>query len=155
MREHVAVADTFLRIIPAEPTYVPSALARERALGVLRRAAPLADDIAAQVTSDVRFVDCGGNFETVSCPRCAADLGEWWSEVMEIGHGQGFQDLRVTVPCCGNQTSLNDLVYSWPAGFARYMLEALNPGIGTVPDTLVQRLEDALGAAVRVIWADY
>jgi hypothetical protein len=149
------MADTFLRIIPADPAFVPSALARERALVVLRRAAPLADDIAAQVSRDVRFIDCGGNFETVSCPRCGVDLGEWWSEVMEIGHSQGFQDLRITAPCCCRQTSLNDLVYSWPAGFARYTLEALNPGIGSLPETLVQRLEDTLGSAVRLIWAHY
>src|SRR5690242_13719891 len=109
------MADTYLRIIPADPQCVPSALARERALGVLQRAVPLADDFAARVTSDVRFVDCGANFETVCCPRCAADIGEWWSIAMEVGHEQKFADLRVTTPCCGCRTSLNDLVYAWPA----------------------------------------
>ena len=147
--------DTYLRIIPADPAYVPSALARDRALAVLQRAAPFADDIAAQVSESVRFVDCGANFESVGCPRCGADLGEWWSEAMELGHGQHFEDLRVTLPCCRTRTSLNELVYSWPAGFARYTLEALNPGVGSLPDTVVDRIEDALGSAVRVIWAHY
>ncbi len=149
------MSDTYLRIIPVDPGCVPTALARQRALTVLQRAIPLADDIASQVTDDVRFVDCGANFETVRCPRCGADLGEWWSVAMEMGHEQQFRDLRVTVPCCGTRTSLNKLAYSWPAGFARYTLEALNPGLGSLPDTLVRRLEDILGAAVRVIWAHY
>jgi len=35
------MSDTYLRIIPADPTCVPSALARERALDVIRRALPV------------------------------------------------------------------------------------------------------------------
>ena len=149
------MSDIYLRIIPNDSACVPSALARERALDVLQRAVPLADDVASQVMPEVRFVDCGDNFETVRCPHCGADVGEWWSVAMEIGHEQQFRDLRATTPCCGRYTSLNELVYSWPAGFARYSLEALNPGVGSLPETLVRRLEDALGAAVRVIWAHY
>jgi hypothetical protein len=149
------VSDVYLRIIPSDPGCVPSALARQRALGVLQRAVPLADDVAGQLTDEVRFVDCGDNFETVHCPGCGMDLGEWWSIAMETGHEQQFRDLRVTTPCCGARTSLNELAYSWPAGFARYSLEALNPGVGSLPETLVERLEDVLGAAVRIIWAHY
>ena len=147
--------DTYLRIIPSDPTYVPSALARERALAALRRALPVVDDIATHVTDEVRFVDCGANFETASCPHCGADLGEWWSEAMELGHRQHFRDLRVTVPCCGRRTSLNELAYSWPAGFARYTLEALNPGLGNLSQVVVQRLEHILGSKLRIIWAHY
>lgn len=149
------LSDTFLRIIPSDPTCVPSALARERALGVLRRAVPLAEDVAWQVTDEVRFVDAGANFETVSCPACGADLAEWWSLIMEVAHEQQFRDLRVTTPCCAVRTSLNELAYSVPAGFARYTLEVLNPGLGSLPESLVRRLEAALGASVRVIWAHY
>ena len=150
-----SVADTYLRIIPVDPQCVLSALARERALGVLQRAVALADDFQSRVTSEVRFVDCGANFETVRCPGCGADLGEWWSIAMEVADEQQFRDLRATLPCCGLHTSLNALVYSWPAGFARYTLEALNPGIGSLPERVVGRLEAALGARIRVIWAHY
>jgi hypothetical protein len=149
------MADTYLRIIPADPQCVPSALARERALGVLQRAVPLADDFQSRVTSDVRFVDCGANFETVSCPGCGADIGEWWSIAMEVAHDGGFVELRVTTPCCGFRTSLNDLVYASPAGFARYTLEVLNPGIGSLPERTLERLRSTLGADLRIIWAHY
>lgn len=149
------MSDTYLRIIPCDPGQVPSAQARVRAVGILERAVPQAEDITSSVTPEVRFVDCGDNFEAVHCPRCGADLGEWWSVAMEIGQEHQFRDLRVTAPCCGARTSLNELEYSWPAGFARYTLEALNPGLGSLPEPLVQRLEAALGAAVRIIWAHY
>ena len=113
------------------------------------------DDVVGQLTDAVRFVDCGANFETVCCPGCGADIGDWWSVVMEVGHEQQFQDLRVTTPCCGLHTSLNSLVYSWPSGFARYTLEVLNPGVGSLPQAVVDRLETALCAHLRVIWAHY
>ncbi len=147
------MSDTYLRIIPTDPTCVPSGLARERAVDLLQRAAPLADDIASQVSEDVRFIDAGADFETVCCPRCGMDVAEWWSLVMEVAHEQRFRDLRVTTPCCAARTSLNELVYTAPAGFARYTLEVLNPGLGSLSDSLIQRLEQALGARIRVIWA--
>jgi hypothetical protein len=149
------VADTFLRIIPSDPSRVPSALARERAIHLLRRAVPMADDVSAQVTEDVRFVDCGANFESVRCPACGTDLGEWWAEAMEMGQRQQFRDLRITTPCCGLHTSLNDLLYSWPAGFARYTLEALNPRRDGLPPRVWERLKHTLGTDLRLIRADY
>jgi hypothetical protein len=149
------VSDTYLRIIPADPTCVPSALARERAIDVVRRAVPLADDVTSVVTDNVRFVDCGENFETVRCSACGADVGEWWSMAMEMGHEQEFQDLRVTTPCCGLHTTLNDLLYSWPAGFARYTLEVLNPNVAQLSPAVQRRVEAALRAPVRVIWAQF
>jgi hypothetical protein len=149
------VSDTYVRIIPADPAFVPSALARQRALTILQHAAPLADDIANQVTEEVRFIDAGADFETVCCPRCGADVAEWWSLVMELAHEQQFRDLRISTPCCGTRTSLNELVYTPPAGFARYTLEALNPAVAKLPETLIPRLEQALGTPVRIIWAYY
>jgi hypothetical protein len=109
--------------------------------------------VSSLVTGNVRFVDCGGNFETVTCPLCGTDVGEWWSTAMEAAHEQQFQDLRATLPCCGRRASLNDLVYHWPMGFGRYTLEVLNPGVGSLPERVHHRLEELLGTPLRVIWA--
>jgi hypothetical protein len=149
------MADTFLRLIPEDPQLVPSATARERAAIILRRALPLAEDVANLVTQDVRFVDCGDNFERVACAYCGADLGEWWTLAMELGHEGRFRDLRATTPCCGRRTTLNALAYSWPVGFARFTLEVLNPGLDSLPDRIHQRLEDVLACRLRLIWAHY
>ena len=118
-----SMPDTVLRLIPCDPTYVPSVSARERTQEVVRRAVPYADDLAWQVTRDVRFVDCGGNFETVTCPRC------------------------------GLRSSLNDLRYTMPAGFGRCVLEVQNPSIESLPEEARRRIEQTLGCQVRVIWA--
>jgi hypothetical protein len=147
--------DTFLRLIPCEPACVPPASARERAQEVLRRALPYADDLAWRVNREVQFIDCGGNFETVTCPRCGHDLGEWWSVAMEAGHEQQFRDLRATTPCCHLRTTLNDLIYTMPAGFGRCVLEVQNPTIEVLPDQTRRRIEQSLGCQVRVIWAYY
>jgi hypothetical protein len=150
------MSDNFLLLIPERPTWVPSASAREAAVRLLQQALPLADDVSSAVTDEVRFVDCGANFESVRCPRCGTDLGEWWTLAMEVAHEHKFRDLVATTPCCAARLSLNDLVYSWPMGFARYTLEALNPVIGTeLPGRLQPRLEKLLGCRLRVIWAHY
>ncbi len=148
--------DDILMLIPDRPTWVPSATAREAAVGLLRRALPLADDVSSQVTDEVRFVDCGANFESVRCPRCGSDLGEWWTLAMEAAHEHQFRELRATTPCCAARLSLNDLHYGGPVGFARYTLQAMNPVIGAeLPGRLQPRLEELLGCRLRVIWAHY
>lgn len=74
---------------------------------------------------------------------------------MEVGHSQQFRVLRVLTPCCGLRTSLNRLSYTMAAGFARCVLEAVNPGVGALADSVRARLEQSLGCTVRVIWAHY
>lgn len=39
-----------------------------------------------------------------------------------------FTALDIIVPCCEEKTSLNELKYEWPAGFARFSIEILSPG---------------------------
>jgi hypothetical protein len=130
-------------------------VARQTAEASLRQAVPYADALGWRVTADIRFVDAGGNFESVACPRCGSDLGEWWSMAMEAGHQERFRALRVTTPCCRLRTSLHDLSYTPPAGFARAVLEAVNPSVAVLPDRARERVEEALASRVRVIWAFY
>ena len=59
-------------------------------------------------------------------------------------------------PCCGAATSLHDLDYDWPAGFARFVLQAREPALaGWLDDAAVARLEKALGTRVRQIRTRY
>jgi hypothetical protein len=51
--------------------------------------------------------------------------------------------------------SLNELRYDWPAGFARVVLEAMNPDVPDLPATALAELAQRLGAHLRVIWAHY
>jgi hypothetical protein len=146
-----------LRIIPCDPSYVPPARDRKEATAVLRRLLPRAEDIQAIVHDRISFVDAGDNFEAVRCPACKRELDmDWWQKAMGTAGANDFADLNVEVPCCGAKTSLNDLDYHWPAGFARFTLEASEPQLADVLDTqAVAQLETLLGTRVRQVRAHY
>ncbi len=59
--------------------------------------------------------------------------------------------LVVTVPCCDVETSLNELVYDWPMGFARFRIEILYPNRAWLTDEELTALTDALGHPLRQI----
>jgi hypothetical protein len=150
------MSDNFLLVIPTSPTMVPSASAQDRAATVLRSLLPGADRVDATVSLEVRFVDQGATFEGVFCPQCQEDLMESWQEWMEAKALGNFADLNITTPCCGADVSLNDLNYDWPAGFARFVLEAANPGItGWLSESDVAVVEEVLGCTIRQIMAHY
>jgi hypothetical protein len=151
------MSDNFLRLIPTVPNYVPTKRAQVVAHRLLQSFAPKADEIRTQVSEQVEFIDQGVNFERVSCPLCGKQLSQdWWASTMEAACANGFEELAVLMPCCNAKSSLNDLTYEWPAGFARFVLEAMNPGIDiNLATGQVQELEIVLGCSLRTIWAHY
>jgi hypothetical protein len=150
------MADTFLRIIPTDPGFVPPAEGQQVACDLLIRALPAATRIAIRLTEEVRFVDAGASFEAVSCPLCGAEAGiDWWRAQMSAAFERKFLDLAVTMPCCGGQTTLNDLWYDLPQGFARFAIEVTDPGATELPEEVLRHLPCLLGGAVRLIWANY
>ena len=75
---------------------------------------------------------------------------------MDRAAADDFEALAVTLPCCGASSTLNDLVYHWPAGFARYVLEAMNPGpAGFLDPEQLAQLQLDLGCELRQINAHY
>ena len=58
---------------------------------------------------------------------------------MDRAYRSGFRQLAVILPCCGRSCSLNDSIYDWPMGFARYILEAEDPGISRLDDRQLSR----------------
>jgi hypothetical protein len=65
--------------------------------------------------------------------------------------------LEVLLPCCGQTSSLNDLMYDWPMGFARFEITVLN---GTwdryeLDQDELDRLGALLGHPVRQILDHY
>jgi hypothetical protein len=148
------MSDNYLRFIPTVPEYVPSAKQIDQALTVLsERVIESVPRIA--VERAVRFVDPGSNLESIACPRCGAKLDfGWWGQAISLASQNGFQNLQVEVPCCGRSMSLNDLEYTWPAGFARFLIEYRNPP-ADVGDAVLRALREALGVPLRKIWAHY
>ncbi|MFI0271477.1 hypothetical protein [Streptomyces luteogriseus] len=98
----------------------------------------------------------GAGLESVSCPRCGAQLdfhGWWMASMDEAYRDKSVPSLVVTVPCCGADTTLNDLVYNVPSGFARFRLRVWSPNRRQLSDEELTRIGDALGQPVRQIWS--
>jgi hypothetical protein len=147
------VSDNFLILIPTDPQWAPDVASGSRALAVLQALAPRAHEYKEERLEAVIFVDQGSNFEEVRCLNCGAQLDmEWFTEQM---NRPTFDDLAIVMPCCGKPSSLNHLDFRWPAGFARFLIEARNPGRRALTEDEERRVEEALGHPVRQIWAHY
>jgi hypothetical protein len=147
------MSDNWLMFIPTDPSAVPTRAAASKAVELLKRFAPDAgDEVRAKVFDKVAFHDCGANWSGVRCPRCGEDVEEWWADATDNAYKTGLEDLRATTPCCGHSTTLNDLSYVWPAGFARFVLEAKNPNIKQTTAEQDGQLSEALGLDLRKIW---
>ena len=150
------MSDLFLSLIPEDPAYVPPAEAQAQAVAALRARLPLPSHVEARIFDEVTFIDQGSNFEKVLCPICDEDITEHWVGLMEAAYEAEFSDLSLSMPCCGRLSNLNDLGYIPPAGFARFSLCAMNPGIGgLLAEKDVSVLEDVLGCKLRQVYAHY
>jgi hypothetical protein len=112
-------------------------------------------DIEADQGDAPAFMN-GAGLESVSCPRCGAQLdfhGWWRARMDEAYRDRSVPSLAVTVPCCGTDTTLNDLVYNVPSGFARYRLRVWSPNRHLLSDEDLARIGDALGQPMRQIWS--
>src|ERR1700722_18500832 len=123
------MSDNWLRYIPSEPNFQPTLSAAEKAQLLLASFALRADQVRFEFTADVRFIDPGSNWTTGKCSACGPDAQSWWKNAMSALYKAKFSNLEVIAPCCGARVSLNDLDYVWPAGFARFVIEAKNPGL--------------------------
>lgn len=148
------MSDNMIRLIPTDPTFVPDDSQARAVVALLATIAPQADRIDFVDEGTVVFVDAGENFESISCGSCGADIDfDWWGEEMGAASANDFSNLATTAPCCGATTTLNDLVYSWPQGFARWRVEVTNPGVGQLDSETEQALSLALGHPIRLIYS--
>lgn len=156
---NAVVSDRWIRVIPTDPAFAPDSAAGRRACDLLQGYAPAAPSgsPARQVDSDhIVFIDAGSNFESISCPWCSAAVDvEWWQLQMDHAASSEFRDLLTRTPCCDVTTSLNDLHYEWPQGFARWWLEVMNPRRSPLSHEQATSIGDAVGHPVRCIYVHY
>ena len=147
------MSDNWLMFIPADPEWLPSKAAADKAVALLRTFVPEAyGEVSARFAERPEFHSGGANWSGVNCPKCETDVGDWWKDAMDRAWASEFRNLTVTVPCCGHSTTLNDLKYVWPAGFSRFVLEAMNPNIAQTTPEQDLELSEALGLELRKIW---
>jgi hypothetical protein len=73
---------------------------------------------------------------------------------MEKADATHFTDLTIVTPCCKKQTSLNDLKYVTPAGFAKFVLSVNDPET-EINETDLITLQKILGTPLKAIYAHY
>ena len=149
------MSDNILKIIPSSPEYVPNEDVVRRAKNYLSAIFPDVEKICINLSDDVRFIDQGTNWERVICPGCGIELDPaWWQEAMDSAYQNRFVNLSIQMPCCGTESSLNDLQYECPAGFARFSFEIYN-AIKDINLGELRSLEQIVGNKLKIIWAHY
>jgi len=149
------MSDNFLRLIPIDPYFIPERTTSERAYQLFKTLLPDAYKTTMEHFERVQFIDPGSNFEDITCTHCGSPISVgWWIDEMNKAYEGNFLDLSVELPCCHVTASLNELRFSWPAGFARFVLEAMNPG-ADLTEQQISLLGEMLGTPLRKIWAHY
>ena len=146
------MSDNWIIVIPESPTHVPAEDMQAKAVSLFRELAPSADEIKNEVSDTIRFIDCGANLSRVICPHCRKELDiEWWQDLMDEEAEAGFPLRKFELPCCSASTKHDRLEYDWPQGFARFSVEAMNPGIPDLSPKQLADFESVLGCRVRKI----
>lgn len=146
------MSDDFLVFIPNKADYAPPEPAQDRALQKLKNIFGQDIEIECETFPELQFVSCFENFERIFCPVCGAEISiEDWHEQFDSAYESEFKDLKFITPCCNAKSSLNDLVYDWPQGFAHFEIRVMNPA-DDISDKDLQLLSDILGCGIRKIW---
>lgn len=150
---HAGVGESWLRLIPTDPSWTPATPAQATAVTLLQGIAPCAEVIRAVSYDTTTFIDAGSNFEAMSCLVCGQDVPvAWWAAKMQHGSETSFSDLTVEMACCRSVLSLNDIRYDWPQGFCRWALDARSPGRGKLTDAELAALAAGVGHELREVW---
>lgn len=155
------VSDNYLRLIPTAPTWEPDAeaatVATEYVAGLFAGPGDSAGEVTHEFYGKVAVIDSGVNTDSAKCTRCGDPIDlAWVFEVIEQ-RADDLSHLDAVLPCCGERSSLNDLEYDWPMGFASFEICVLNGARD--PYELqrgeLERLGSLLGHPVRQVLAHY
>lgn len=146
------MSDYIVKIIPTDCTYSITNKQADHILKLIKSKIK-ADDIRTFIYETPVFIDCGSNLKAISCPHCGAELDfNWWGESMNTASENHFKELSITMPCCDKESTLNDLLYDFPCGFACIEFYILNPVTNFDTETL-SIIKDLLGNPIRVVHA--
>jgi len=146
------MSDNWMIVIAADPLAVPPKERAEAAFNLLKTMRPDGEDPKLYLSDKPDFFHCGANFAHVFCPFCGTEIREWWEKpINDWWNSADRRDLLVVTPCCGRATTLNDLDYSRPQGFACVAITLRNPYSDIEPEER-QQVEAVLGLPVRLIW---
>lgn len=145
------MSDYYTKIIPADPYLkIEKNRLQEAAEYLLDKLVAMEASVTVQETPE--FIDCGAYLERITCPFCGTDVFDWWIAEMKRLDKDGFADIRVTLPCCGKESTLDQLVYKDLCGFACSEVSLLYPR-AEPDDACLARVRQLLGCEIRVIYS--
>ena len=148
------MSSNILKIIPTDPSFVPGNTNQQKAKIYLSKLFNQ-EDIEFKITDAIEFIDQGSNFERVSCNFCGADIETTaWQNAMDSAFLKKFTNLSFTSPCCNKLTSLNDLNYISPAGFAKFVIN-ISDAKNEIDVNNFKVLQEFLGTPLRIIIVHY
>lgn len=144
------MSDYYVKIIPTSPQHTIFGCAVNDAVEIVKSSVNF-DSVISNIYESPQFIDCGDGLETIKCPICGAELSfDWWGEAMNDAADTAFEDLAIMLPCCSNNSSLNDLKYHYPCGFARWDVSVLNPTT-ELSQECIKKIEEILNTSIRII----
>ncbi|OZG71835.1 hypothetical protein BTA51_19635 [Hahella sp. CCB-MM4] len=162
------MSDNYLKLIPTDSQFVPDESTYHDAIACLEKLTPHGEKVRLEVYSHLTFIDQGQNFEEIICPTCKAvlrdnidlagktDCQKVFDQIGVQIENETLENSGIKMPCCNSEVKATDLIFNWPAGFARFELSVLNPGIaGSLSDGDVSQLSRILGCKLMQIWAHY
>lgn len=146
------MSDHIVKIIPSDPYFRINDELSQKAVQFLKQNTK-ADSIKFRIQESPIFVDCGSNLESISCPICNKLLDfDWWQDSMDKAFRDSFIDLNIKLPCCGKESTLNDLLYHFPCGFSSVEFDIINPS-AEINDSMISVLQNLIETTVSVIHA--
>ena len=142
------MSDYIIKIIPLNPyTHIDSQKVQQ-AVDFLKMSF---EDVSVATHETPVFVDCGENLEKIICPSCGEEMDfDWWQESMSAAYAKDFVSLEIETPCCHRVSSLNELEYYFPCGFACVEIDIFNP-VAEPDEECLTAVQALLGEKLRVI----
>lgn len=138
-------------IIPADPQFFPT---EEKMWDcMIALVATFPDSEIQSRAGVIQFATSGQGFESILCNLCGSEFNiDTWSEMMDKAYESQFENLDVTMPCCGGVSSLNNLDYNTPQGLAKYDILVMQNYVDGDDDKIKNLLEGILDTGLRVFW---
>ena len=150
------MSTTYLCLVSLDPEWTPQGdEVIEKMVSLAWNAFPDAEELEPLTHDHLAFVHPFENLESVTCPNCDGSLHEWFWDLIddECYQGEAPPVMVVEYPCCKKTGSLADLIFHWPATFAKFQLDVMNPEVDEFPSELVAQLESLTGQKFGGIWA--
>ena len=150
------MSTTYLCLVSLDPEWTPQNDEQiEKMVALAWEAFPDSEEIEPLTHKYLAFVHPFENLQSVTCPNCNTGILEWFWELIddESYQGEALPMMNVEYPCCKKFGSLAELIFHWPATFAKFQLDVMNPEVDEFPTDLVARLESITGQKFGGIWA--